>query len=242
MKILIGGTDKGHVRETNQDCFETVRLGPSLVFAILCDGMGGENGGNIASQMAAQHIRQALQRDLKEDMHEQSIRSILYSAVTGANRLIYDQAQSTPELSGMGTTLLAAVFSHRVLYAACVGDSRLYCVTGEKEEQLSKDHTVVQMLLDSGEIQPEEVSSHPQRHYITRAVGVASVVDIDFFVRPIGEQESVLLCSDGLYHYLVPGSFYDWVDRCVQQESVQPLIDFALAAGGADNITAVIAK
>lgn len=241
MNILIGDTDKGLVRKTNQDCFTIARLSDTLSFAVLCDGMGGENGGNVAAEMAVRQVRKALERGLAENMEETSLRSLLISAVSAANAVVYDEACKNPELSGMGTTIIAAVFSQRQVYFACVGDSRAYCVNGQGEQQLTHDHTVVQMLLDIGEITEEDAANHPKRHFITRAVGVAREIDVDFIVHDLGKDDILLLCSDGLYSYMKPGDFYPMLMSCVQQNSVQPLIDLALSCGGADNITAIVA-
>lgn len=242
LRYLIGGTDRGLVRTSNQDRFETVKLSDTLAFAVLCDGMGGENGGGVASEIAAGHAREALRRDLAEGLPETSLRGILQSAVSGANALIYDAAGKDPALSGMGTTMIVAVLSGDMLYVCNVGDSRVYVASPEGERQLSKDHTVVQMLVDLGEISEEDARSHPKRHFITRAVGVGPTVDADFLAEPLGRDDIVLLCSDGLYNYLEPGGFYGPLSRCVAENSVSLLIDLAKEAGGADNITAVVAK
>lgn len=242
MRLLIGGTDKGLVRATNQDRFELARLSETLAFAVLCDGMGGENGGHIASGIAAAHVKEVMRRDLSEDMNEPTLRGVMLSAVETANALVYEAAQKDPKLSGMGTTMIVAVFSGRDLYLACVGDSRAYRVSPTGTDQLSHDHTVVQMLLDIGEISQEDAQNHPKRHFITRAVGVGSTVDTDFIMHPLEEDDFVLLCSDGLYNYLNPEGLYPLLEQCARENNVAALIELAKAAGGADNITAVVAK
>jgi protein phosphatase len=240
LNALIGGTDKGLVRTSNQDRYEAARLGDALLFAVLCDGMGGENGGDVASEIAVSHCADTLRQSLAENLAEPTLRGIMQSAVSGANSLVHSAAEKDPALSGMGTTMIAAVLSGGVLYVSHVGDSRVYIVSPAEERQLSRDHTMVQMLVDLGEITEEAAKSHPQRHFVTRAVGVAPTVDSDFIVEPIAGGELVLLCSDGLYNYLTPGSYYALLKRCVEEGSVQSLIDLAKEAGGADNITAVV--
>lgn len=242
MRKLIGGTDPGLVRSSNQDRYEMVQLSPTLAFAVLCDGMGGEKGGNVASDLAATHAKEALLRELSENMTEATLRGILQTVVAGANALVYETAQKNENLAGMGTTMIVAVFSGEHLYVACVGDSRVYCVSPGKEQQLSRDHTVVQMLVDIGEITEEAARNHPKRHFITRAVGVSPTVDVDFLAELLEAEDIVLLCSDGLYNYLIPGSYHELLHRCLTQDSVQILIDLAKAGGGSDNITAVVAK
>lgn len=232
----------GLVRETNQDRYEYAVLSERLAFAVLCDGMGGQNGGNVASEIATGFIAEALRRDLHGDMQESSLRAVMLSAVAGANALVYETACKDEALAGMGTTLVIAVFLQEHLYVAYVGDSRAYLVRGEREIQLTKDHTVVQMLVDIGEISQSDAHNHPKRHYITRAVGVSPTVDPDFLEHPLKDGDLALLCSDGLYHYLTPGTLPPLLRESARAGSVSNLLDLAREGGGADNVTAVVAQ
>ena len=241
MLKFYGGTDVGLVRATNQDRFECRELSEQMGYAVLCDGMGGQKGGNVASEIATGFVVEMLDRELREDMTEMSLRAVLDSAVAGANAKVHEAARKDPELQGMGTTLIVAVCLAGQLYVSYVGDSRVYAVTPAHELQLTKDHTVVQMLLDIGEISEEDAQSHPKRHYITRAVGVSSTVEPDFIVHKLAPDELVLLCSDGMYHYLSPGTLYGLLHECVRRKSVDSLIDLAKESGGTDNITVVMA-
>jgi len=235
-----GSTHVGLVRKTNQDCFACAALSDTLAFAVLCDGMGGENGGNIASQIATDHSADTLRRGLHDDMTPTTLQGVMQSAIAGANALVYERAKQDPVLKGMGTTLILAVYWQGVLYIGYVGDSRVYCVSPREELQLTKDHTVVQMLVDIGEITEKDAENHPKRHYITRAVGVAPEVSADFLERALSPDDIVLLCSDGLYHYLEPGSLYTLLRRCAGEKSAHCLIDLANQGGGMDNVTAVV--
>lgn len=241
MISIIGGTDKGLVRKTNQDCYNIAVLTETLAYAVLCDGMGGENGGGVASEIATRFVSEALRKDLREGLGEPSLRSIIESAVAGANALVYAAAQRDPLLAGMGTTLIIAVFSGEHLYVGYVGDSRVYLTTPEEELRLTKDHTVVQMLLDIGEITEQDAVSHPKRHYITRAVGVSAGVEADFLEHKLTEDAIVLLCSDGMYNYLQPGTLHELLRGCLQAGSADALLELAKAGGGGDNITAIVA-
>lgn len=240
MKNVFGATDKGLVREGNQDTFVVEKISDSLSFAVLCDGMGGEAGGNIASGMAAGHAAAALKRGLSGELSEPTLKNIMFSAISGANALVYDASKKDDALNGMGTTMIAAVVMENTLYIACVGDSRVYCVSQDKEVQVTHDHTVVQMLVDLGEITAEDAKTHPKRHFITRAVGVGPQVDPDFIVWEVGGGDMVLLCSDGLYNYLEEGMLWGLMQDAAKSGSTQALIDFAKSCGGADNITAVV--
>lgn len=240
MKNIFGATDVGLVREENQDMFVAEKISESIAFAVLCDGMGGEAGGNIASQRSAEHAAAALRRGLGGELSEMTLKNIMLSAISGANALVYDMAKKDETLSGMGTTMIVAVFLERTLYVAYVGDSRVYCVSRERELQLTRDHTVVQMLVDLGEITDEDAKTHPKRHYITRAVGVSPTVEADFTVHELCDGEMVLICSDGLYSYLEEGLLYRLLEASADRGSAAALIDFAKSGGGADNITAVV--
>lgn len=238
---IYAGSDTGRVRKTNQDCYDYKILGEELAFAVLCDGMGGQNGGQLAAEKATGFVTEMLARDLRPGMAESSLRSVVLSAIAGANALVYDISCKDAELAGMGTTLIVAVFDAGHVYVAYVGDSRAYHLSASGEEtQLTRDHTVVQMLLDIGEIDREEAQRHPKRHYITRAVGVASTVEADFLEHPIQPGDMILLCSDGLYHYVESGSLAGLLQESVAAKSVDNLIALANQAGGADNITAVV--
>lgn len=236
-----GGTDTGLVRASNQDRYEYQVLSDRFGFAVVCDGMGGQNGGNVASEITTRFVSDMLRRDLREDMQEASLRGVMESAVAGANALVHEAAVNDPALEGMGTTLVVAVFRGDTVYVTYVGDSRAYAVSPTRELQLTKDHTVVQMLLDIGEISEEDAQVHPKRHYITRAVGVAATVEADFLAHTLAPDELVLICSDGLYHYLAAGTLYALLHRCVREQSAGCLIDLAKECGGADNVTVVVA-
>ena len=242
MRKLFGGTDKGRQRKANQDAFICGKISDDMVYCVLCDGMGGENGGGIASETAISYVSGALARELKEGMSELSVKSVLESAFAGANALIYEHAQQDKSLSGMGTTMIIAVVESNNVYIAFVGDSRVYISSGNACRQVTKDHTVVQMLVDIGEISEEDARVHPKRHFITRAVGVAKDVDMDFLTEKLADTESVLLCSDGLHTYLYePGEDANaLIDECIEKSKVDSLISFANAKGGSDNITAII--
>lgn len=240
MKTIFGGTDIGLMRTANQDRFACGAISDTMIYGVLCDGMGGENGGGVAAEVAVNIAADMLKRDLREDMGEISLRAVLSSAIAGANAAVFDKAQKDPDLAGMGTTMILAVLLEQTLYVASVGDSRVYVLSQEGRRQLTKDHTVVQMLVDIGEITEEDARVHPKRHYITRAVGVSSTAEPDFLVETLEEGEIVLVCSDGLYTYMDPGVTYGLLARCMEEGTAQPLIDLANAGGGSDNITAIV--
>ena len=245
MITIYGGTDTGLVRKNNQDSYAHKVLGELLAYAIVCDGMGGDEG-HVASQTATSFVDEILSRDLKPKMSETSMKNVMKSAAAGANALVFEAIQQNLELEGIGTTLTIAVVFGDSVFIAYVGDSRVYHLDGAQEQQLTKDHTVVQMLLDIGEISPEEAEKHPKRHFITRAVGVSASVDVDFVEHPFAPGDMLLLCSDGLYNYAGtenmagPGLYAHLQESC-KNGSVDNLINLAKnIGGGGDNITAVL--
>lgn len=235
-----GQTHKGAVRKENQDIFRFNVLGESLGYAIVCDGMGGENAGDVASTATIEIIDRYLKKGLKPDMNPNSVRSLMLTAVSTANAVVYEQSKLRSEFSGMGTTVELAVIYGETLHICHVGDSRIYRVIGEETELLTHDHSMVQMMVDRGELTQDEAKIHPKRNYITRAVGVSPRLDPDYAEYPIEGTPVLLLCSDGLSNYLELSDVAEQVEECVKCESVDPLIQFALCSGGADNITAVL--
>lgn len=237
---IFGATHVGKVRQTNQDAFAYRIISDDMVYAIVCDGMGGEAGGNVASREAVQFIRRAFDRELSPSTEPAQIRSVMRTSVEGANTAVHELALADESLKGMGTTCVSAVIKDSVLYVGYVGDSRVYLVSGDKQLQLTHDHTIVQMLLEKGEITEEEAACHPQRHYITRALGVGPALDVDYLEHPLETGDIILICTDGFHLYFEKGAMRPMLLDSVGQSSAQNLIDAANKAGGGDNVTAVV--
>lgn len=233
-------TDMGKVRETNQDSCSWGRLGGDGLWAVVCDGMGGANGGNIASAMAIEIISEKLAQDFSPEMDGEEVRDLMDAAVMAANCGIFDMANEDSELSGMGTTVVMAVIVGNTAQIANVGDSRIYSIVNGEINQLSTDHSMVQMLVDIGEITPEEAKHHPKKNIITRAVGVDDTVDIDFCEYTLKSGERLLLCSDGLTNFVEDDELRDIVEENDGQKAVELLVENANENGGGDNITVVL--
>lgn len=244
MRTTIGGTDIGLVREHNQDRFGIIEFSDTLSIAILCDGMGGQNGGGVAAQLAVDTVKDSVEKSLEpsfvDSVSETTVRNLFSTFFTSANTAVWEKAQKEKELAGMGTTMVVALLFKDTCYIAWAGDSRAYLVNKKEEKQLTIDHTIVQLMVDNGEITKEEAMVHPKKHYITRAIGVADSIDFDFLVQKVTKDDSILLCSDGLYTYIQPGRLYPLVKEAVKQGNTDNLIAMANEQGGADNITAVI--
>lgn len=239
MKI-VAKTDIGNQRSENQDNYRAGRQPDETVWAIVCDGMGGAQGGKLASGLAAAQLEESFVAGIDVAKDSSAVRKFMFNSIDAANILIYDKAQQTPTAHGMGTTLVCAVMRGNLLQYAHVGDSRLYLFHGGTLCQLTKDHSMVQELVEQGQITVEEANSHPNKNLITRALGVSSAVDVDYAEHELAIYDKVLLCTDGLSNYvsdeqiaavLVSTPFYDVADV---------LVKMALEAGGMDNITVLV--
>lgn len=241
MYKIIGASHKGMVREHNEDRFAGGMLADNYGYALVCDGMGGEKGGSIASTLACDEIRRTLDTSYRADMDEKSVYNIMETAVANANTAVYQRARQEGDLlSGMGTTVSLAVLLGNTCYLANVGDSRAYLLHNGGFAQLTVDHTHVQALVDRGEITPEEAKTHPQRHYLTKAVGVEPSIMPYFRQMQLEPGDVLLLCSDGLYGMLDSELMAKLLLRVAKGGDCALLIDEANRHGGQDNVTAVV--
>lgn len=231
-------SDKGIVRKSNQDAFIAGELAPNITFAVVCDGMGGANAGNLASEIAVKTVSEYLYNSFRENMTTYDIEKVLKNAIASANLLIYNKALKDESLRGMGTTIVACVVLNSTAVFAHVGDSRLYLVNKELK-QLTKDHSVVQSLIETGEITPDDAKRHPRKNVITRALGVEADVIADFSELQLSDTDTLLLCTDGLTNYVTE----DIILETFNQNSItlvgDKLIELANLNGGGDNITVV---
>lgn len=176
-----GLSDQGCVRKQNQDAFQIVQLDRNATLCVVCDGMGGAKSGNIASSLAVDVFVQEVRRCWTSNMDQEKINQMLQSAVKLANFTVYDQAQQFEEFDGMGTTLVAALIRSRHATVVNVGDSRAYMVNGGGIRQVTRDHSLVQMMVERGELTPERARTYPGKNFITRAIGTEPMVLCDLF-------------------------------------------------------------
>lgn len=241
MLRIIGATDKGLERHINEDRFAGEVFSPDFAYGVVCDGLGGENAGSVASAVACEEIRRMLENSYRPGLDQRSVYMILESAVTTANAMVYDKAaQDLESMGGMGTTVCLAIVCGGAVYLANVGDSRAYLLRGDELQQLTVDHTQAQMLYQRGEIGLEELEHHPTRNSLTRAVGVAPTVDADYSECRLERGDALLLCSDGLYNMVDPATLRECTRQSLCRDDGKCLIDAANSRGGRDNITAVI--
>lgn len=232
-------TDKGKMRRMNQDnCFIACPDAASC-FAIVCDGMGGSNAGDTASEIAVKIISERITAAWRQNMSEDSVKNLLTTAITAANICVYDKSLEDEAYAGMGTTVVAAVIRDGRLIVAHAGDSRAYIVTDELK-CVTKDHSLVQKMVDDGTLTAEEAKSHPDKHYITRALGIEEKIEIDFSVIRLTGAEKILLCSDGLTNFVGEEELLSLIASVPIEEVAEKLVDLANQNGGGDNVTAVV--
>lgn len=235
-----GKTDTGRVRSNNQDAFVCGRLADDVVFAVVCDGMGGAKGGNIASALAVKIITERLSAAYRENMTTQSIRYVLECAIAAANVEVFDTAAADENLRGMGTTVVVAVVCGKTAVLAHIGDSRAYLVTSEGLEQVTRDHSLVQEMVESGKLTETEARTHPRKHFITRALGVEDTVECDIDEREIPERGALLICTDGLTNMVETEDIRKILLSYPPQVAAERLVHAANMAGGSDNITVAL--
>ena len=236
---VIGQTHIGLVRENNQDALEYGTLGTTAQYAVVCDGMGGANGGNIASKIAVEVIGSRIRDGFNDNLSVSSVERLLDSAMATANIGVYDRAQQQPELAGMGTTVVAAITCGNTAYISHVGDSRLYLWRKGQLTVVTRDHSVVQGMIESGQITEEEARCHPRKNYITRALGVVAEESGEYDELELESGDRLLLCTDGLTNEVPPQKMAEWLSKPAE-EAVAGLVRAALDNGGSDNITVVL--
>jgi len=237
-----GLTDPGCVRTQNQDAYQVEQLDRNTLLCVVCDGMGGAKSGNVASSLALDVFTQEVKRSYKPDMDQQKLDQMLLSAVKLANFTVYDQAQQFEEFTGMGTTLVAALIHGKTVTVVNVGDSRCYHIDSDGISQITVDHSVVQLMIDRGEMSPEQARHYPGKNLITRAIGTEPVVACDIFHRTVERDDCLLLCSDGLSNLLDEQEIlFEVVYGQERQACCQRLLQIAKNRGAPDNVTSVFA-
>ena len=236
-----GLTDKGCVRKMNQDAYEIQQLDRNTLLCVVCDGMGGAKSGNIASSLAVDVFSQEIQRTWTPNMEWDKADQMMKSAVKLANFTVYDQARQFEEFEGMGTTLVAALIRGWKISLVNVGDSRAYRISQNGIRQITKDHSVVQMMVDRGELTPEAAKRYPGKNLITRAVGTESSVVCDVFRQELNRGDFLLLCSDGLSNLMDDQEIlFEVVHGVNKERCCKRLLDIAVSRGCPDNFTCVL--
>ena len=236
-----GLTDAGSVRPQNKDAYLIEQLDKNTLLCVVCDGMGGAKSGNVASTLALDVFVEEIRNTWTAGMNQEKTDQMLEAAVKLANFTVFDQAMQFEEFNGMGTTLVAVLIQEQEVTVINVGDSRAYLVGRNGIRCLTKDHSLVQMMVDRGELTPERARTYPGKNYITRAIGTENLVESDIFHLDVERGDCLLLCSDGLSNLMDDQEIlFEVVHGVNKQYCCQRLLDIAKNRGAPDNVTSIL--
>lgn len=241
----VGITDKGKIREDNQDCFIIEKCEKKSCFIVaLCDGMGGAKAGGLASRLANKtFVSYVFDKLMSRKRLTSSYKQILIDACNEANRVDFDYSQFDDSCKGMGTTIVGGIISENGSgHIINVGDSRAYLISVRHRDiyQITRDHSLVEDLVEYGAITKEQARTHPQKNVITRAVGAEAEVAADYFEFNLQNSDILLLCSDGLSNIVSDIEILDYAVEYSEPELLcRALMDKALNRGASDNVTVV---
>lgn len=235
-------TDVGKARDMNQDYYYISNPEDSLKIYILADGMGGYNGGEIASKLATLTALSYIQNNFEDTPKErEDILKLVKSAMEYANMVVYEKSKEQKELEGMGTTLEVCLIYNNKLYLGHVGDSRIYRLRGEFFRKLTHDHSYVQKLVKDGTITQEEADHHPKKNMLMKALGCTAFVEPDVTVKGFIKDDIILICSDGLTNMVEEQEIYNILKK-EGTLAAEKLVEKANENGGYDNITAIVIR
>ena len=235
-------SDKGKVREMNQDYYYISTSLDEIQIYILADGMGGYNGGEIASKLAVESTKSYIKNNFKNiEKDKESIIQLLASSIEYANMVVYEKSKEDMELQGMGTTLEICLIYGNKVYIGHIGDSRIYRVRKQFIRKLTQDHSYVQKLVKEGTITKEQALHHPQKNMLTKALGCNAFVEPDVMVKGFLKDDILIMCSDGLSNLVNQETIYEMTSKNIEK-ATKDLVNLANDRGGYDNITAIVIK
>lgn len=237
---ITASTDAGCRHEENEDFYRAGRLADDTFWVVLCDGMGGVAQGGRASELAAQFLQEEITSKIGGITAPEDVKSFLTDAAERANTMVYEMSRTGGAASAMGTTLVLVTVRSSLAQIVHAGDSRAYLVSKTAIKRLTRDHSIVQELLDTGKITLEQAANHPNKNIITSALGVDSQTRIDYDECKLAKGDSLLVCSDGLSNMLGDDEIAAIIRESDFYDSAEKLVRRAVEAGGFDNITAVV--
>lgn len=236
-----GVTDRGVVREENQDSYALLRLSDRRQLAVVCDGMGGARAGNIASTMAVEEFSNVFSELWNGG--ERSAQELLQVAASRANEVIHNRSMADSACYGMGTTMVAVYLDDKTATVLNEGDSRAYLITQESITQVTQDHSLVEDLVRRGELTPEQARIHPNKNLITRALGSETKLHADLFEQVVEQGQYFLLCSDGLSNVVAEQEMlYEVLHGGPIEQCCDRLLEIAIKRGAPDNVTVVLVE
>ncbi len=235
-------SDIGKVREINQDNFYISNSLDEIQIYMLADGMGGYNGGEIASNLAIQSAKSYIESNFKEiEKDKDSIIQLLASSMEYANMIVYEKSKENKDLEGMGTTLEIVLIHNNKAYIGHIGDSRIYRVRKSFIRKLTQDHSYVQKLVKDGQITQEQAEHHPKKNMLMKALGCNAFVEPDVMVKGFLKDDIIVMCSDGLSNLVNQEEIYNTVKGNIEI-ACKELVNKANDRGGYDNVTVVVIK
>ena len=241
MRVL-AKSDKGLIRDQNEDYYYISDENQKISLYMLADGMGGYEGGEIASRLAIDAARKYIETHFEEIQHDkESLQKLIKDAMDYANTVVYDIAKDSEELKSMGTTLEVCLIYNNRAYIGHIGDSRIYRIRKDFIRKLTTDHSYVETLVKDGTITKEEAKHHPKKNMLMKALGCSEILEPDISVKNFQKDDILVMTSDGLTNMVEESKIYEVITNNFDS-SDQMLIDLANQAGGIDNITVVIIK
>lgn len=235
-------SDVGKVREMNQDSYYISDSLDQVQLYMLADGMGGYNGGEVASKLAIQSAKSYIENNFKQiEKDKDSIIQLVASSVEYANMVVYEKSKENKELEKMGTTLEVCLIYNNRAFIGHVGDSRIYRIRKKFMRKLTQDHSYVEKLVKDGTITPEEAVYHPQKNMLMKALGCNAFVEPDVMVKGFLKDDILIMNSDGLTNLVAPEDIYDEAIKDIEQ-APKELVKLANEKGGYDNITVIVIK
>ena len=237
-----GLSDTGNVREQNQDYYRIEPLKGDALLAVVCDGMGGAKAGNVASRLACEVFTEEVSRSFRPDQTPKELQAMPRGAAALANTSVFEHSKLSEEFTGMGTTLVAAlVLQSRDALVLNIGDSRAYLLNSDGVRCVTVDHSLVELMVQRGELTPEQAKNHPGKNLITRAVGTEAQVNADLFSLQLERNDCLLLCSDGLSNQMADQEIlFEVVHGAHKDDCCQRLLQIAKGRGAPDNVTSVL--
>ena len=234
-----GQTDKGKVRKENQDSFVLEKLDNGIIVAVICDGMGGANAGRIASDSAVSAFMEHLLPELEKEP-EADMQKLVTEAAAYANSTVYRRSIREKACRGMGTTMVGTIVRGDEATVFNIGDSRAYLRNGLDFTRITRDHSLVEELVQSGEITSEEARVHPKKNLITRALGIGPEVKCDIFESDFPAKARIILCSDGLSNLIPDDELFEHCRKSREPRTLcHALMKKALSRGAPDNVTVI---
>ena len=235
-------SDIGRERQLNEDYYYASNESDRIKLFILADGMGGYNGGEIASKLSVESIQKYIYKNLDITIADDDyIIDLLTEALKFANKVVYAEAKKSESLSGMGTTTDCCLILKHKLYIAHIGDSRVYRIRKDYMRKLTKDHSYVQQLVDEGKISREEAIDHPKKNMLLKALGCTKNIEPDVFVKNFQKDDILIMCSDGLSNMIKEDEIKNIIKEDINV-AAEGLVEKANDNGGLDNITVIIVK